>query len=64
MDEQHFNRARVCINDGGTTKYYRAHIGTEDAPYVAHIGIGGEIDTTGILGNAVLGVMILGNGGE
>lgn len=64
MAEQTFNRFRVCINTDGTVKYYRAYIGTNDIPHIAHIGIGGSINTTGVLGSAVLGIMILGNGGE
>ena len=68
MAEQTFDRVRVCINDGGTVKYYCAYVGTDSVPYVAHVGVGGgsvdNVGTTSILGNAVLGVMILGNGGE
>lgn len=59
-------RMRITISDGTSPKYYRAYIGSNSNPYRAYITFGGgsgDVDTA-ILGRALLGSMILGNGGE
>ena len=57
-------RMRITISDGTSPKYYRAYIGSNSNPYRAYIILGGGAVVTAILGQALLGSTILGNGSE